>query len=382
MRSVRVSRRDATVAAVVTALALLELRFGPAVDGATAGHAVHVLLVTTPLAWRTAAPLAAATVSCGSFCIGALLLPSIELLVVGVVALLVMPYTVAVGAPTWRAAVTVGLLVATLLGLQGAWDEQFGTVGAVVANVTFAALGWGVGAVVRRVEVRSRARLVEARSQAARTVQDERAQIARDLHDVVAHALTVITVQAGGARKVLHDEPELAARALSDIQTVSRRAMVDMRQMLDVLRQPGAPSSGVTDPVRRPRLVDLDDLVAPLRQSGLRVDVHHEGEPLPLSPGTETAAVRIIQEALTNALRHSGAGLATLAVRWRHDGLELEVTDDGGGLRDRVDGHGLVGMRERVLLLDGDLEVGSAPEGGTSVRAWLPVPDQSRVTGG
>lgn len=368
-------RRDVLVAAGVSALALLELVAGPGRADATAAAAALCLAVTVPLAWRTRAPLVSSLAACLAYAVTPLLMVPVDLFVTGVVAYFVAPFTVAARARTWRLAVTGGLLILVAYAAQAEWDDRFGTLGAVLANSMYVTLAWGAGAGVRRVEQRSRDRAARAEASAESSVRALRAEMARDLHDVVAHALSVVAVQAGGARAVIEDDPRLAAQALEDIQDVTRRALVDMRHLLDLLRDGGQ----VEDTVRRPGLDRLEEMVEPLRRAGVRVELQREGEPAPLSPGTETTAMRVVQEALTNVLRHSRATSACVAVRWRREGLELSVADDGvGGPRDGggndTGGHGLVGMRERVDLLDGKLDVAPRPGGGWSVTAWLPLP--------
>jgi signal transduction histidine kinase len=379
--ALRPGRLDVAVAAAVTALAVLELLAGPARAAASSATVALTVLTTVPLAWRRTSPVGFAVASAAAFALGSLLLPTVEVFVAGVVAFLVGPFTVAARAAGWRRAVGVGALVAVLLALQGVWDERFGAFGAALANVVYAVLGWSVGAVVRLVEQRSSERVARAEREAAAAVRAERAAMARDLHDVVSNALTVVAVQSGGALSVLDAEPEQARRSLEDIREVSRRALVDMRHLLGLLRdEAGADGTGVDHAVRGPGLDRLEELVEPVRRSGVRVDVERAGSPVPLTPGTETTAVRVLQEALTNVVRHSGAHRAVLQVRWEPDGLGLSVVDDGPVMAGPAvapsrsgGGHGLVGMRERVDLLGGRLEVGPGDRGGWAVRAWLPV---------
>ncbi|WP_298988748.1 sensor histidine kinase [uncultured Pseudokineococcus sp.] len=358
---------------VAVGLALAELATAPArgsVGALSPGTATWTVATLAPLAWARSRPVASPVVTAAALAGGTLLLPSAELLVVGLVAFLVGPFVTASRAPSWRSAVGGGVLVAALLALQGVWDDQYGSVGAAAANTAFALLGWAAGATLRVVDDRSARRLAGARREAADALRDERAAMARDLHDVVSNALAVVAVQAGGALAVVDRDPAAARAALEEVQGVARRALVDMRRLLDVLRaEPGAEEPA------GPGLDALTELAEPLRRAGISVSVESHGSPARLSPGTETTAVRVVQEALSNVVRHSGARTAGLTIRWSTDALELDVVDDGpgGGAAPGPGHHGLVGMRERVDLLGGELQAGPRQGGGWAVQARLPV---------
>jgi signal transduction histidine kinase len=246
---------------------------------------------------------------------------------------------------------------------------------------------WAAGAVLlggsvlgRRAEraaLEERARhLAETREEEARRrVAEERVRIARDLHDSVAHTLASISVQAGVGAHVLDERPEDARDALLAIRHTSRDALAELRATLGMLRSddpsPREPAAGLD---RLPSLVESS------RATGLAVDLVVEGEERPLPPAVDTAAFRIVQESLTNVIRHAGPARATVAVRHGDDRLEIEVTDDGRGAVDgdrtagrAGGGHGLAGMRERVALLGGELDAGPRPSGGFRVRARLPL---------
>jgi signal transduction histidine kinase len=205
---------------------------------------------------------------------------------------------------------------------------------------------------------------------AREAVAQERARIARELHDIVAHALSVMVLQARGGRRVLATQPDETRRALDCIEHAGEQAMADMRTLLGLLRggEDGAPIAP------QPRLERIHDLGADVTAAGLPVDVAIEGEPTELPLGIDVSAYRIVQEALTNALKHAGRAHARVIVRYRHDDLELEIVDDGaGGADGHGAGHGLSGIRERVAIYGGELHCGRRPEGGYSVRARLPV---------
>jgi signal transduction histidine kinase len=205
-------------------------------------------------------------------------------------------------------------------------------------------------------------------------VFDERVRIARELHDVVAHHVSVMGVQAGAARVVMARDPVRAAASLSSIEASSRQAVVELHRLLGFLRQAGDPD----DLAARPGLGQVESLAASMSGSRLKVDVGIEGEQRPLPPTVDVSAYRIVQEALTNALKHSGASRADVRVRYLPGELEVEIVDDGRGASSaglRNGGLGLVGMRERAALHGGTLTAGSAPTGGFAVRVELPTPD-------
>jgi signal transduction histidine kinase len=202
-------------------------------------------------------------------------------------------------------------------------------------------------------------------------IAEERARIARELHDVVAHSVSVMTVQAGAASHTLDPAETELHEALESIETAGRQALMELRRLLGILRQSDeAPS---LTPV--PGLAQLDTLVQQVRDAGLAVSLRIEGRIVPLAPGVDLAAYRIVQEALTNSLKHGGPATAEVVVTYGRHQLELEVLDDGhlGDSGGNGTGHGLVGMRERVTLYGGVLEAGPRQQGGFAVHAWLPL---------
>ena len=215
------------------------------------------------------------------------------------------------------------------------------------------------------------ARLEADRAAAAkRAVAEERQRIARELHDVVAHSVSVMTVQAGAVRRLLHPEQERERLALETIEATGREALTEMRRLVGLLREQGATPEFAPQPSMRA----VDVLVGTVREAGLPVELDVEGEPRELPPGVDLAAYRVIQEALTNALKYAGPASAWVTVRWRESELELEIANDGrteasgdGG------GHGLAGLRERVSLVGGSIESGPREGGGFVVRAHLPI---------
>jgi signal transduction histidine kinase len=242
-------------------------------------------------------------------------------------------------------------------------------------------IAWAVGDAIRsrRADQAERLHVAEqeaaaARDEAARAVIEERLRIARELHDVVAHSMSLIAVQAGVGGHVIRTDVDAAERALDVIAETSRKALTQTRSMLGLLRDqdtgPAAPPVQSID--------DLDVLVADLRDAGVEVALNVEGTQRPLEPSVELTAYRIVQESLTNVLKHSGSTQAEVGVTYLDDSVDIDVRDDGGGGRVRVGvgtgsgGHGLVGLRERTRLLGGDLEYGPVDGRGFRVSAHLP----------
>jgi signal transduction histidine kinase len=257
----------------------------------------------------------------------------------------------------------------------------------LLATISLQAAAWAIGFAVRRqrayvTAVRERAeREVEAqRDLAWRAVTEERLQIARDLHDVVAHSMSVIAVQAGVGRHLMTEQPERAGEALAVIETTTRDVLREMRSLLGVLREDPRDRAAVTaDGLQpTPTLGDLETLVARSADAGLRVDLHVAGERHRLPDGIETAAYRIVQEALTNVVKHASTNRCLLRVEYRKNALAIEVTDDGSGPRvSGGDGHGIIGMRERATIYGGDFDAGPLPVRGYRVATVLPIPPDS-----
>jgi signal transduction histidine kinase len=213
---------------------------------------------------------------------------------------------------------------------------------------------------------------------AARHAQDmERARLARELHDVVAHQLSAIAVQAGAARLAAASDPQAAAAAIAAIERQARGGLTELNQLVRELR-PAADTGPDTSP--QPRLGDIPGLIKRAREAGMRAELRVDGEPRPLPPAVELAGYRVVQESLTNAIRYAAGAAATVRLAYRDDGIMVEVTDDGPGAAAsaaatlRGGGAGLAGLGERARLLGGQLEAGSAAERGFAVRAFLPGP--------
>jgi signal transduction histidine kinase len=252
-----------------------------------------------------------------------------------------------------------------------------GKVGDFMFDIVAFSVAWIFGSTVggkfrEADEARERAARAEREREerARRAVADERARIARELHDVVGHSVSVMTVQASAVRRTLEPDQEKERDALLVVEQTGREALAEMRRVVGVLRRPEEGPALAP----QPSLEHLDQLVAKAREAGLEVELRIEGDPVQLAAGLDLTAYRLVQEGLTNALKHARAQQAEVLVRYSDGRVELTVTDDGRGGGDGVSGgHGLVGMRERVSVYGGELEAGPRPEGGYRLRATLPI---------
>jgi signal transduction histidine kinase len=263
--------------------------------------------------------------------------------------------------------------IAALVELQGSngkagdfiWD-------AITFSVAWV-IGYAVGEKFREVdEAKERAELAEREREerARRAVADERARIARELHDVVGHSVSVMTVQASAVRVRLDDDQGQVREALEVVERTGREALAEMRRMVGVLRH--ADEAPALAP--QPSLEQIETLVARTREAGLPVELRIEGDPIELPAGIDLTAYRLVQEGLTNAIKHARAQRAEVLVRYAAGEVEVTVSDDGrGGGDGDSGGHGLVGIRERVSVYGGRLEAGVRPEGGFRLRATLPL---------
>ena len=227
---------------------------------------------------------------------------------------------------------------------------------------------------VEAAEVRA-ARAESERESAARVaVAEERSRIARELHDIVAHAVSVMVLQVGAVRHKLPDSMAEDRDALRRVERAGRTALAEMRRLLAAMR----PDGDEAELVPQPGLDGLNSLLAEVGRAGLPVELHLEGQPYPLPRGLDLSAYRIVQEGLTNVLKHAGASDADVIVRYRPDEVEIEVRDNGGGASagDGL-GHGLVGIRERVKIYGGEMSARVEPEGGFVLSTRLPVVEES-----
>jgi signal transduction histidine kinase len=338
-------------------------------------RAVLVVFFVAPLAWRRVWPLAVVAVTCLAMIVQ---LTTVAAYVPFLSALLPMAignYTAAAYARRSRW-VSLLLVFATEAVIYARIPAE--RVGGEVLFAGFVALGtWVAGDVVRaRLSRADRAveaaRLVVAENEAAAAVAlaEERAQIARELHDVIAHTVSVMGVQAGAARTLIESDPQAATTALLAVEAAARSSVTELQRLLAVLRQPaGTPD----DRSPQPGLAQLPALVEQVRAAGLPVELSATGT-AELSPGVDLAAYRIVQEALTNALKYARAPTA-VRVRYADGRVEIEVRDAGRAYaaKSQSTGHGLVGSRERATLYGGTFDAQPHPDGGFVVRASLPI---------
>ena len=352
------------VAVGLLAFALRDQR--PDEPPAALGYAL-VVVAGSSLAWRRRAPLTVATIVSAAVATASLLGYWPEF----VAMLWIAVYSAAAYTERDRLVrllLPVALLTSVAISVGERWDRGLNWV-EILSDliVTF-----GVPILLGRMTFNRRRRIVRDREFATReAVAAERAAIARELHDVVAHHMSVMVVQAGAARAVSTSDPAATAEALRQIEASGRTGLTEMRRLLEVLK---AEEDG-NGRAPQPGLARLSELLDAMRASGLPVEAVVEGSPRPLPPGVDLSAYRIVQEALTNALRHAGGASARVVVRYEPDAVELEVADDGPGPPEDPEasgGHGLIGMRERVQLFGGELEAGPRLGGGFLLRARLP----------
>jgi signal transduction histidine kinase len=363
---VRTARNDVLLAAGVSVLAAVEVALSSGVEPKWAAAITEIPAALALAGRRQFALATAVAVTIGFVAEAALGVPS-DQPVVPLVTLVLALYFLATHAGTRRAATGLGVMVAggAIVGAlhHGSLSVKLGNFafGLVLTVAT-----WSIGRVVRsRTE---RGDKLEAEQHVA--VADERARIARELHDVIAHSVSVMVVQAGAAEEVLDSRPDQALAALRAVQETGRQALVEMSRLVGLLRDDHE-ELGLAP---QPGIAALDTLVAQVRIAGLPVDLRIEGDPATVPLGIDLSAYRVVQEALTNALKHAGDARAKVRLRYLVDALEVEIVDDGGGSGNgHAGGHGLVGMRERVAVFGGEFAAGPRAEGGFEVRARLPL---------
>jgi signal transduction histidine kinase len=368
---------DAALAAVLAVVTLVSIHVDDRRDATEVMTAWAWGLLAAQfvaLVWRRRAPVAVAlVVGAAAFAYGSANLPDPAINFPMALAV----YSVAAFRPR-RVTVPFAVAIVVVAAVVLALDEQADAAD-VVVNYFVGLTSWVVGDTMRSQRERSELLAARRDDAARRAAADERVRIARDLHDVVAHHISVIAVQAEAAQEVAATDPARASQAMATVSDTARAALGELRRALGVLRSEA-------DRSPQPRLEAVDDLVDSVRQAGLTVDVRTTGEARPVDGVVGVTAYRVVQEALTNVLRHAPASRARVDLDFCDGALVVTVADDGQGTRARPGGsggrsrgapgggHGLIGMRERVVAVGGELDAGPAPGGGFNVRARLPLP--------
>jgi signal transduction histidine kinase len=374
---------DGVIAVLACLVCELELALSHNIDGPRWANAVAAAGVTLPVAWRRpypwlAAPLMTAFVLWQELLGGDLVENSVTPIITIPLAVYSMGVLLDRRAALIGFGVSLGLVwIGVLISASPAADDFIFT--AVLVGGPFL-VGRIVNArILLARELREKATRLEREQQerAKLAVAEERARIAREMHDVVAHNLSVMVVQSSAARRMIDRNPERAHEALASVEHTGREALAEMRRMLDMLR--GDDEDVALAP--QPSIDELDALLERAREAGLDVDLEVEGERRRVQSSVDLSCFRIVQEALSNTIKHADADHAHVRLRYGPREVEVDVTDDGSGVRPASNGsggHGLVGMRERVAMLGGRLEAGYRADGGFGVRATLPLEPEDK----
>jgi signal transduction histidine kinase len=370
---------DLTAAAVLTAGTQVEVWAGVVTGPPRPLLAATYLIGTVGAAWHRIAPVSALVIALTGLAVApaALGVPpnaGLAWFVAGLAVVVSVGYHAR--RPTVALAVTLGLLGATVVLSQGL----------MIAEILYTWLlgtgGWLAGRTIAtrtlRVELsEQRAALAEQEAQwrAVTAVTDERLRIARELHDVIGHSLSVMTLHVGAVRRLLRPEQDEERAALEAVERTGREALAEAKRLLGVLR-----ASEPDEPIPAPGLARVADLLEPARAAGIRADLTVTGQVRPLPAGVDLAAYRIVQEAITNVLRHAHASRVDCTVDYSPAAIDLRIIDDGAGRPGAGrDGHGHVGMRERATLYGGTVHIGPTPSGGYAVHAVLPIPQPANA---
>jgi len=359
---------DRVLAVVLTVTAQLEvwLGNGNGADHHRAPAALVSLLATSSVAVRRRRPFEVGVVVPWAFSLQLAFWGDLQIISASIAYFCAL-YALTVWTPPRRFFLGVALLVPSFpVSAAGPISANNAATFGIVTLVAMLLVRRVLGDKERRAQLAERERDLAARE----AVVEERARIARELHDAIAHDVSMMVLQAGAERRVFEGGDGSTREVLGTIEKIGRGALTEMRRLVGMLR------SDEGDPLApQPGLDDLPRLVAQVGEAGLPVDFEVEGERRELPVGIELSAYRIVQEALTNALKHAGDARAVVRVRYGTDSLELEIIDDGLGTEEPVasGGHGLVGMRERVALYGGRLDAARSPSGGFAVRVLLPI---------
>lgn len=381
--------RDLALATALTAGALAQLALIHAAISVL--EYSWIIATTLPLALRHRWPLLAGLGVQVAFVAGT---PSStvnqELLAQGVSVYLVATYVAALGAKTWWGSCACGMASLVLLGIQGVLDTQYGTTGAVLANSIYVSMSWAVAAAVRTQVDRSQRSVTWAQTtvlaseeQARTAALHERERLARELHDVLGHSISAMVLRARGGVHDHHVDPQRGLDALRDIEASGARALADVRTLLELdlthdQHQEPEPRENLDSHSRHPLpgLGDLDELIENTRRSGMAIEHGVHGVPRRVSDGLGLTVYRLVQEALTNTMRHSGSPEAQVMLTWADNYVTVSVADHGPANDSGTGGgRGLIGLGERVAVLGGELQSGPRPSGGFEVRARIPVCD-------
>ena len=378
MRSLPAVAQDLAFALALSAYTQWELSVAEVVQGPMWAQRLAFLMMTGAIAGRRATPLAAAVVGAAGMAVQTVL--GVALAAGGFLAVIALTHSVALRCPRRAAVAGLVMIMAAVHLYDVLYPEEF-SLPDLIANAAIFLLVWALGRGARRwrhrtQELRERAAAQQRQQEERSAIAQERASIARELHDIVAHAISVMVLQAGAARQVLNAQPQRASGPLLAVEDSGRQALDEMHRLLGILRRDddGLAVASVATLDRLPELVDH------MRATGLDVEVTIEGEPHSLPSSLEQSAYRIVQEALTNTLKHSAAKRARVLIRYTSDALDLDVSDDGAAARQGATtgaGQGLVGMRERAALFGGELSAGPDANGTWAVRARLPVTHQA-----
>ena len=369
---------DATVAVLLLVVTVIPLATRSLVAGQRPSDIWAYLLAVAlcvPFVFHRRFPVAAITVACCALVLYAVgrynAYPGLPIFV--------LVAGISLHSTRRRALLAAGLAAVALSVAVWLQPERVATASTWVASLLAVAVAWLWGENLRNRRARwaameERARRLEAEREERdrQAVTDERLRIARELHDVVAHSMSVIAVQSGVANHVIDSRPAQARQALATIEATSRSALVELRRLLGVLRQGDDPVASLEP---NPGMAEIGRLADQIRSAGVEVELKVEGEPGELPPGVDLSAFRIAQEGLTNVLKHGG-GVARVLVRYSPGAVAVEIADDGRAGTDGAPaegtGHGLIGMRERVAVFGGQLTAGPVPGGGYRMAARLP----------
>jgi signal transduction histidine kinase len=365
---------DRVFVGLVFVIVEVEVATSSTIEGPRVLNALLFGAVTLSLLWRRSRPFVSLVAVLSGLVFAQLVLTPPPNLFAAILMLLSASYGAGAHLEGRRALAGLALAVVAITTVAAIWDS-----GDIFFPVTFFCIvPWLVGRTLRNhtllarelAEKAERAEHARAEDE-RRAIAAERSRIARELHDVLAHSLSVMVVQSGAARRIVERDPARAAAAAELVQQTGREALIELRHLFGPVRRgEGEELSGP------PSIARVEELAARARAAGLSVDVDIEGTPAGLPPGVDLTAYRVVQEALTNTLKHAGRASATVRITYEPNEVVIAVEDDGtpgAGALDESGGHGLLGMRERVGLYGGVIQAGPREQGGYAVRARLPT---------